>query len=593
MNEQVLRYWKIAQRWWWLFIVSAIVPMVISYYFVSQQPDLYQAKATLMVGTSLQSLDPDPYQLSLSNTLANAYAELAKQGPVIEAVIRRLGLERTPGQLATQIGTRIYSGAHLLEIQVTDTNPEAAALIANALADELIRRSPASGGKDPEQQEFIRRQLNDLQGKIEDVGQQIDDLTASLDALTSATEIQDAQNRIAALEQVKSTYQSTYANLLNVYQADSPNVLSVFDPAVQPQWPIPSKAKLIVAVAGMAGIGLAIGAIVLMEYLDTSLRWLGDGVQSILDMPVLGMVPRVSREEVLLSNHNVLSPVAESIRAVRTKVFLMRPEHPFETLLLTSPSPGEGKSFVLANLAVVLASSGNRVIIIDADMRRPTLHELFDQPNVRGLADILSGNDIESGDHPSLHLLEVGFDNLLFMPAGRPPTDPATLLTSPRLPALLTSLKERADVILIDSPPVLGPPDATVLTNLVDGTIMVVSAGATKRESIQRARDQLLSQKNGNLLGVTVNRAGVNGSYYYYSPRPGGKISRGKTKENGEGVWLTLGEAAQRLGIGGDQARRWRQSGRLQAVRRGLRWWVDPSEIERVLEDMQKTEVEA
>ncbi|MBU0704003.1 MAG: polysaccharide biosynthesis tyrosine autokinase, partial [Chloroflexi bacterium] len=506
------------------------------------------------------------------------------QGPVVEAVIDRLGLERTVEQLVAQIGTGIYSGAQLLEIRVTDTNPDAAALIANALADELIRRSPASGGSDPEQQEFIRGQLEELQTKIKGVSGQISELTASLSELTSAAEIRDVQDRIAALEDVKSTYQTTYAGLLVVYSAESPNVLSLFEPAVTPQWPVPSKTKLIVAVAGAAGLGLALGAIFLMEFLDTSLRWEGDGVQSILDMPVLGAVPQVSGKDVL-SSSNPLSPVAEGVRAVRASIFLMRPDQPFRALLLTSPGAAEGKSFVLANLAVVLASAGNRVIVVDADMRRPSLHELFDQPNIMGLADVLGNHRADDQDMSSIPLQETDFDNLLLLSAGRPPADPAILLTSPRFPALLESLKNRGDVILIDSPPILGPPDATILATLVEGTILVASVGLTRCEAVQQARDRLLGleQRGSALLGLAVNRTKLDGAYGY---SPSMETELRPKKERDDGAWLTLGETATRLGISKDQTRRWCKSGRLPAARKWpLGWQVDPSGLERMLED--------
>ncbi|MCP4536075.1 MAG: polysaccharide biosynthesis tyrosine autokinase [Chloroflexi bacterium] len=563
--------------------MSATIPVVVSYYFASQQSALYQAKATIMVGTGLQNPDPDAWQMNLGRTLASAYAELLRQGPVLEAVIDRLGLNTTPGQLSTQIGTGIYSGAQLLEIQVTDANPEAAALIANALAEEIIRRSPTSAGSDPEQQEFVRYQLEELQDKIEDINGQINNLADSLFELTSAAEIQDAQSRMAALEEVRSLYQSSYASLLAVYRAESPNVLSLFEPAVTPQWPVSSKTRLIVAVAGAAGLGLAMGAIFLMEYLDTSLRWEADGAQSVLDMSVLGAVPQVSKKDIL-SSSNPLSPVAEGARAVRANIFLMRPGDPFKTLLLTSPEASEGKSFVVANLAIVLATAGNRVIVVDADMRRPTLHEYLDRPNVMGLAGVL-GNYAGDGENSlSVPLQETDFDNLLFLSAGRPAVDPVTLLTSPRLPALFEFLKDHGDIILIDSPPILGPPDATVLATLVEGTILVASVGITKREAIQRARDRMRTQKGINLLGLTMNRTRLNGSYYGYTPDQEGK-ELDREEEGGVDAWLTLNEAAIRLGISKDQIRRWRKSGRLPVVRKKLRWRVDPTEIKRMLED--------
>jgi succinoglycan biosynthesis transport protein ExoP len=583
MDREIRKYLKLIKRWWWLLVVSVVIPMAGSYYFAAQQPDLYLVKATLMVGTGLQNPNPDQWQLSLSNTLAYAYAELVKQSPVTGAVIERLGLEMTPDALAARIGTRIYSGAKLLEIQVTDSNPEAAALIANALADELVRRSPASGGNDPEQQEFIRSQLEDLQAKIGQTSEHIKELSNSLVSLTSAAEIQDAQARIVALEEVKTAYQAAYADLLNSYSAESPNVLSVFDPAVVPQWPIPSRTKLIVAVAGAAGLGLALCAIFLMEYLDTSLRWEGTGVQSILELPILGAVPRVSRKRALLSS-NPSSPVAESVHTMQANIFLMRPDHPFRTLLLTSPGDSEGKSFVLANLAVGLTSAGNRVIAVDADMRRPSLHEFFDQPNVAGLADVLSDYEDDDKNSLSVPLQETGFDNLYLLSAGRPPVDPAILLTSPRFPALLEFLKGRGDMILIDSPPVLGPPDATVLATLADGAILVISAGFTRRELLQRAKNRLDAQQGVNLLGLTVNRAKLNGSTYQYSFNRESKKSK-QRKDKSDETRLTLGEAAARLGISKDQARQWCESGRLPAVKKGLWWRVDRDGFERIIED--------
>ena len=583
MGGNTVRYYlKLIFHWWWLLIIGALIPGGVSYQLTSQKQDFYQAAATVMVGSGLQNPDPDLWQLNLSNTLAAAYAELVRQGPVTSAVIERLGLERSPEQLAEQIGTRIYSGAQLLEIQVTDTDPEAAALIANALADELIRRSPASGGSDPAQQEFIRRQLEELQMKVTDVNERINALTTSLADLTSAAEIQDAQDRIAALEEVKNRYQMTYANLLDSYQAESPNVLSLFEPAVPPQWPIASKTKLIVAIASMAGVGLALGAIFLMEYLDTSLRWEEAGTQSILEMPVLGVIPQqTSRKASLISDP--LSPVSEGVRTIQANIFLMRPDHPFKTLLLTSPGISEGKSFVLVNLAVVLAAAGNRVIVVDSDMRRPTLHEYLDRPNAIGLADVL--RHANTVDAQVIPLQETDYDGLMLLTAGRPPVDPATLLTSPRFQNLLAVLSQQSDVVLVDSPPVIGPPDATVIATLVEGTILVASVGQSRRELIEQARDRLLRQPGVHLLGITVNRVKSDGNYRYYGGATE-KIAEGQ----GDG-WLTLKEAAQQLGVSKEQARRWRKSGRLPAVRKGLRWLVDPADVTRMLEDTLEIKV--
>jgi capsular exopolysaccharide synthesis family protein len=317
-----------------------------------------------------------------------------------------------------------------------------------------------------------------------------------------------------------------------------------------------------------------------MEYMDTSLRWEGGGVQSIVELPVLGAVPPASRKKTVLSS-DPLGPVAEAVRAMRANVFLMRPDHPFTTLLLTSPGTLEGKSFVLANLAVVLASAGNRVIVVDADMRRPSMHAIFDRPNVAGLADVLSNYE-DGGESFSVPLQETSFDNLYLLAAGRPPTDPATLLTSPHLPALLEFLEDQADVILIDSPPVLGPPDATVLATMCEGAILVVRAGSTKMELIQRAKARLLAQEEVNLLGLTVNAAKLDGSTYYRSGRESEEPRR--RKGDGDRAWLALSEAAEHLGISKSMARRWCKSGRLPASKSWFRWRIKEEDLQTAVE---------
>jgi succinoglycan biosynthesis transport protein ExoP len=586
MDRELRKYLDIIKHWWWLVIISAIIPMAITYYFASKKPDIYQARATLLVGAGVfQDPNPDSREMDLSNTLAGAYAELVKQRPILEPVIQTLGLKISPEELSSQIGINIRSGAQLLEIQVTDTDPEIAALIANALADELIRLSPASGGGTAERREFIEKQLEETAAKIERVDEQIDELTASLAELTSAAEIKDAQDRIDALEQVKTRYQTVYAGLITVSGEKSPSELSLFQPAVVPGSPVPRKTVLIVAVSGVAGTGVAIGAVLLMEYLDTSVKWSKDSPQSLVGLPVLGAIPQDSRRESYLSG-NPLSPIAEALRSLRVNMFLIHPQRPYTTLLLTSPGASEGKSFVVANLAVALASGGSRVIVVDSDMRRPALHELLRQTNIIGLSEMLSGmgdGDIEPAAIP---LQDTSFENLRLLSAGRLAADPTALLTSSRLPALLASLKDEADIVLIDSPPILEAPDARLVATLVEGTILVASAGNTRMEAVQRAKEELLAHEGVNLLGIVVNRVKQRKDYYYSTYVRGGRQkgpkSRGQDDSKG---WLTPGEAAEVLGISKSMTREWCKNGRLPATRKWLSWRIDWDGFAQMLED--------
>lgn len=584
MGERTFqRYTRMLGRWWWFLLVGMLIPMLVSYGLLSRRPPLYQARATLMVGTSLQTLNPDPWEMNLSTTLAGAYAELVRQGPVLEAVIDRLGLPRTPEQLVQQIDTRIYSGAQLLEIRVVDTDPEVAALIANALADELIRRSPASGTSDPEQQAFIRRQMADLRARIEEVDNEIARLTDQMATLTSAAEIREVQDRIAALETVKSTYQARYADFLKLYNPESPNLLSLFDAATPPQRPIPDRLLFIVAVAGGAGLALTIAALMVMDYLDTSLRWENDTVQASLGLPILGAIPQVTRRErSSLKAGQMESPLfSESIHGIQTTIFFSRPDRAPRTLLITSPGAQEGKSFVLAHLAIALTAAGYRVIAVDVDLRRPSLHEFFEMPNVVGLADLLGGPRAER--RPAEVLQATGIENLWLLPAGRAAIEPTLLVGSRRFQAVLEELRRYADVVLLDSPPVLGPPEATLLASMADAALLVVDDGITRHAAARKARDRLMGQEGVCLLGVVFNRVrsasyGYPYGYYGSSGRNGRPRRRHRQRP-----YLTVAEAADRLGVSRETVRYWCRTGRLPATRFGLWWRIRPQDVERLI----------
>ena len=195
MSRRFWWYLGIFRRWGWLLALSVLIPALITSVLVARQPNFYRAKATLMVGTSLQTPDPDPWQLTIANNLANAYARLAQEGPVTQAVIERLNLDRSPGELASQITTRVYPEAQLLEIQVVDQDPQLAAAIANAIAEELVRRSPVSQEEEQTRQQFIRAQLDDLEARIERLDGEITELQDTLPELTSAAELEEAQRR--------------------------------------------------------------------------------------------------------------------------------------------------------------------------------------------------------------------------------------------------------------------------------------------------------------------------------------------------------------------------------------------------------------
>jgi succinoglycan biosynthesis transport protein ExoP len=599
MEIDLRRYLVVVKRWWWLLIIGAVIPAIISYYFTSKQPALYQAKVTLMVGTTLQSSNPDTNLIQTSASLAQAYAELVRYRPITEAVIERLSLERSHEKLASQIVAWVRPNANLLEIWVTDGNPRAAALIANALADELIRQSPGSGqGQRQQQQEFVKQQMDELEEKIEKKKAEIAELNESLADLTSAAEIADTMARIEALEQVASTYRTQYAALLQSYMGDSVNVLSIVEPAVEPWEPIGGKKKLIVAISAGAGLALALGAAFLIEYLDDTVHWDGGRQRAVAGLSILGTVPKMSsRRRTWVAANRFRYAEIEAIRNLRTNIFLSTPGRPLDTILVTSPEIGDGKSFTVANLGLTIAVTGMRVVLVDVDLRNPSLHELFDKPNVAGLSELLSGDAPIPESWPPVELQPTSVSNLFLLPSGRPPTDPAALLISPRMTALLEALKRYADVVILDSPPALIAPDAAILASVVDGTVLVVSEGQTSNDAVAKAQTLLTSRNGVNLLGAAFNRVRLGRAYAYYSryhddghgpvTRLRSLVTRWRRQGPEERSVVSLGEAAELLGISPSMARRWCKEGKLPAYKSRLRWWVKREDLENLVESLR------
>ncbi len=209
----------------------------------------------------------------------------------------------------------------------------------------------------------------------------------------------------------------------------------------------------------------------------------------------------------LITLADARSPQAEAYRSLRTNLEFSSLDHPLRTLLVTSPAPDEGKSTTLANLGIIQAQAGKRVVLLDGDLRRPRLHDLFGLGNNTGVTTAILNPEAP------LPLQNTTVPNLRVMTSGPLPPNPADLLASARMKALLDQLVAEADLVLLDAPPVIVVTDAVVLATRVDGVLLVVSAGQTRREQAQRARD-LLAKVNARLIGAVLTNAAVDTSTY-------------------------------------------------------------------------------
>jgi len=334
------------------------------------------------------------------------------------------------------------------------------------------------------------------------------------------------------LDRLKTTlqlYQQIYISSINSLETlrlskaqSTPTVMQV-EKATKPTTPISPKPVQSALLAAAIGLFVTAGFVFLVEFLDDTLKT-PDDIKDVLDTPVIGFIgelknnPKQNEDALgIYVAKNPRSPVAEAFRSLRTNLEYSSVDNPARTILVTSSGESEGKSTVAANLAIVEAQSGKKVIIVDADMRRPKVHVLFNKSNRRGLSDVVTGK---------LHIDDVvktydQVENLSIITCGTIPPNPSELLGSERMSQTLKDLKERFDLVIIDTPPMIVS-DAQILSGKVDGVIFVVIPGQTRAIAALRPMEEL-RRIGSNVLGVVANKIPRNRDYYYggynyYSP---------------------------------------------------------------------------
>lgn len=509
---QLRRYISLAWRWLWLIALGVVLAAGVAYLSSSRMLPVYQASTLLLISPS-KAVVMDATALPNSDRLAATYAEMLKRWPVLDEVIARLGLPITSDALAAAISVRPVASTQLIQLSVEDTNPERAALTANEIPKVFIQQNTElQTRRFADSKASLQRQIESTQADIA----QLQDRIRSLSAAANPD-----QNELDRLRRDLQTLQNSYTSQttsfegIRLEEAKQLDTLLVTEEARPPSRPIRPKTAQDTLLAALVGALLALGIVYLVEYLDDVLKD-PDAVKTALGLATLGAVPAVegtSAEPELVAFAAGHSAFREAYRVLRTNLQFAAVGRPLHLLLVTSPSPSEGKSVTSANLSITLAQSGRRVILVDCDLYRPRQHKLLQLHNNVGLTTALLD---QQADLMTL-LQESAVPGLRVLTSGPLPPNPAEILGSTRMREVLAALAEQADILVLDSPPVLAVADSAILASEMDGVLLVLNAEKTRRELAQRSMASL-RQVQARVVGVVLNRVSSRraGYYYYY-----------------------------------------------------------------------------
>jgi non-specific protein-tyrosine kinase len=529
-------YVGVIRRRKWSIIAITFVVTVLAIGISLVQTPIYEAEAVLIFEVPAASaaisgsVRPDE---GVTQAQVETEAELMQSWPITLAIRNQLGY-RPKVKVQTKEETPVVF------ITYRSEDPEEAAQTVNDFANAYVnvRQQAISTGIDNAIID-LRAQVQNLDGEVAQYKVRIDEIFAQIGASTDpntkrllTTELERLQTLVDPAQVVAR--QAELQDKLDVLatkaaltaRGDNYTVSGAALPT-QPVSPRPVRNGLIALGVGLL-LGLAVAFV--RDYFDDTLRTKDSLDQATGGIPVLGVIPAVPgwRDRgtpVLESATHPHSATSEAYRSLRTALEFAAIEHKLGIIHITSSSSGEGKTTTAANLAVALANTGKRVVLVDCDLRRPRVHEFFGIESSPGFTSVLLGEvDLQDAMVPAGTI-----DGLLVLPSGPPPSNPAELLGSKATHDLLETLAKVADTVVVDAPPLLPVADSAVLAGYAHATILVVTAQSTTRRSLRRSLE-MLAQVNAPLEGILFNGVGSEGSYgtgygYYYGADDSGRAN--------------------------------------------------------------------
>ena len=413
----------------------------------------------------------------------------------------------------------------LVRLSVDNKAPELAANIANRIAELYVMRNLYYISKS-EILNLLKNEYLKLEARLSEYAKVYKD--AHPEMIRLKNEMADMLDKIA--REKKSMY--NYDDI-EKYLKQTPgtsgshsalagfkaNNISIQDEAEKPVVPVKPKKRLNILLAIIVGAFGGVGLAFLFEYMDDTVK-APEEIEKIVKWPFLGSIPVIDSDNTLKELEKDIfvhikpkDPIAEVYRIIRTRLLFSSTEaEPLKSILFSSPGPQEGKTMTLCNLAIALAQNQKRVLVIDADMRKPRLHEVFKKENKNGLSNVLAGQALLKDV-----IQKTEIENLSLVTGGVLPPNPAELLESGKAKDVIAKAKENFDFVLFDSPPMAMLTDSIILSRIVDGTIIVIESGKTSKRILARLY-QLLGDAKAKVIGMIFNKISLNTTnQYYYS----------------------------------------------------------------------------
>jgi capsular exopolysaccharide synthesis family protein len=516
-ESSALDYLRILWRRRWLIAAAAVVAALISLLVSSRATPIYSSTSRVLFAAQDTSVfqsggyvAPDPAQIATQEQVMTSPA-------VAAAVAKKLGASAAA---VTGVEAHGVGQTRVLEVTVHATSPTVAARTATLYAetyqqqrrDEAIAQAVAINTQ-------LTQRTAEAKQKVEDLEDQIARATA---AKASAAELEGLRVQRDAAQTSYIVYQQK-ADQASIDASVANGGVQVLVKGAVPQAQISPKPRQSAALAVALGLMLGIVAAIGLDFLDDSVKTVEEVERIVRPLAILGAIPAIvdwrNRHQArLVTIEDSGSTAAEAYRSFRTNVQFAGLRREAHVLQISSPVAAEGKTTTLANLAVTLSLAGQRVTVVDCDLRRPRVHEFFGATNSVGFTSVLLG------DSPLSHAVqEVRLPNgasIGLLASGPLPPNPAELLGTARVSELLAALRADNDYVLIDAPPVLPVTDAVVLASRVDGIVLVATAKVTGRRDLARAI-ATFNATDAPVLGIVVNGAEITSNYAYdYSYRP-------------------------------------------------------------------------